>query len=188
MPHGRRAGDGRTVRLRSAGRAWRLPVFRHGARPLKRRSRWERRKTDHLAQPSSPPSLAVRAQTPSARRKSPESICCRPPAVPRACPNAVRHDQSHQPNTTTMRCGIHDARDALGDDARHGRIGNPSDVLAESPASVAISTALVESSKMSTRGMLEQRARDAQNAAFCPPETPAPPWPRYPPSPPDAIE
>lgn len=50
-------------------------------------------------------------------------------------------------------------------------------------ASVAISTALVESSKMSTRGCLSS-VRAMHRRCFWPPETPAPPWPNSPSSPP----
>ena len=44
-------------------------------------------------------------------------------------------------------------------------------------ASVAVSTALVESSKMMTFGRLS-RARAMHRRCFCPPETFTPPWPR----------
>ena len=44
-------------------------------------------------------------------------------------------------------------------------------------ASVAVSTALVESSKISTLGFFKM-ARAMQMRCFCPPETFTPPWPR----------
>ena len=50
-------------------------------------------------------------------------------------------------------------------------------------ASVAMSTALVESSKISTRGCLSS-VRAMHRRCFCPPETPAPPCPKSPSSPP----
>lgn len=56
--------------------------------------------------------------------------------------------------------GIHDTRDALGDD-EHGRIGNPGDVLANLSVGRHIDRAGGVIKNEHAR-MLEQRARDAQ--------------------------
>ena len=53
------------------------------------------------------------------------------------------------------------------------RVRNASRIL----ASVAVSTAEVESSRISTRGFFKM-ARAMQRRCFCPPETFTPPWPR----------
>ena len=72
--------------------------------------------------------------------------------------------RAHAVDTTVVQhhnaIGIHDTRDALGDD-EHGRIGNPGDVLANLSVGRHIDRAGGVIKNEHAR-MLEQRARDAQ--------------------------